>query len=290
MMFTRSNPEVAFSNQFVWFEKWVIERQVYKYLVRDSGLSQSSIQRLFHHYLEQAPEILIKNKVKAHLLIDATYFPNDLCLVLYYDHDIRYTQLYRMTDQERYEQMREDLENLKKLGIDIASITCDGHKSLLKAIRKVYPNVLIQRCLIHIKRQSQTWLTKNPKAPVAQQLLFLSKQITYLKTYEQSNQWLADFYHWYERSKIYINEKAFNPDTGRYWYRHKMLRQTTSLIIKAIPNMFHYLDDPQIPYTTNRLESFFGHLKEKLDIHRGLRPKAKRNFIKWYLYFKNNRK
>jgi len=290
MLFTRSNPEVAFSNQFIWFEKWVSERQVYRYLVRDSGLSQSSIQRLFRHYLAQAPEVLIKSKVKAHLLIDATYFPNDLCLVLYYDHDIRYTQLYRMTDQERYEQMREDLENLKVLGVDIASITCDGHKALLKAIRRVYPDVLVQRCLVHIKRQSQTWLTKSPKAPVSQELLYLSKRITHLKTYEESNKWLADLYYWYERSKVYINEKAFNPDTGRYWYRHKMLRQTASLIIRAIPNMFHYLDDPQIPYTTNRLESFFGHLKEKLDVHRGLRPQAKRNFIKWYLHFKNNGK
>ena len=51
--------------------------------------------------------------------------------------------------------------------------------------------------------------------------------------------------------------------------------------------MFHYLDDPKIPYTTNRLEAFFTHLKEKLEIHRGLRPQAKRNFIKWYLHFKN---
>jgi len=289
-MFTRTNPEVTLKNQFIWFEKWISERQVYKYLVRDSGLSQSSLQRLFRQYLKQAPEVTLRNKVQAHLLIDATYFPNDLCLVLYYDHDIPYTQLYRLTDQERYEQMREDLENLKVLGFEIASITCDGHKALLKAIRKVYPNVPVQRCLLHIKRQSQTWLTRSPKAPVAQELLRLSNQITRLKTYEQSNQWLADLYHWHEKSKVYINEKAFNQDTGRFCYRHKMLHQTTSLIIKAVPNMFHYLDDPQIPYTTNRLESFFGHLKEKLEIHRGLRPQAKRNFIKWYLHFKNNGK
>lgn len=268
MMFTRDNPEVSFANHFVWFEKWISERQVYKYLVRDSGLSQSSLQRLFRHYLEQAPEVAIKSKVNAHLLIDATYFPNDLCLVLYYDHDIRYTQLYRMTDQERYVQMREDLENLKVLGVDIASITCDGHKALLKAIRKVYPNVPVQRCLVHIKRQSQTWLTRRPKSAAAKELLCLSKRITGIKTYEQSNQWLADLYHWHKSNLLYVNEKAFNPDTGRFWYRHKMLHQTASLIIKAIPDMFHYLDDPQIPYTTNRLETFFGHLKEKLEIHR----------------------
>jgi hypothetical protein len=287
-MFTRDNPEVAFANQFIWFEKWIIERQVYKYLVRDSGLSQSSIQRLFRHYLKQAPEVAIKSKVQAHLLVDATYFPNNLCLVLYYDHDIRYTQLYRMTDGERYEQMREDLENLKVLGVDIASITCDGHKALLKAIRKVYPNTLIQRCLVHIKRQSGTWLTPFPKTTEAQELLRLSRRITSLKTYEQSNEWLIDFHNWYLEHKLFINEKTFNLVTGRYWYKHKMLHQTTSLIIKAIPNMFHYLDYPEIPYTTNLLESFFGHLKEKLEIHRGLRPQAKRNFIKWYLHLKNN--
>ena len=290
ILFTRDNPGVALANQFIWFEKWISERQVYKYLVRDSGLSQSSIQRLFRHYLKQAPEVTIRSKVQAHLLIDATYFPNDLCLVLYYDHDIHYTQLYRMTDGERYEQMHEDLENLKVLGVDVASITCDGHKALLKAIRKAYPDTLIQRCLVHIKRQSGTWLTPYPKTVEAQELLQLSRRITGLKTYEQSNQWLIDLHNWHNAYKSYINEKTFNPLTGRYWYKHKMLHQTASMIIKAIPNMFHYLDYPQIPYTTNRLESFFGHLKEKLEIHRGLKPQAKRNFIKWYLHFKNNGK
>jgi hypothetical protein len=289
-MFTRENPEVALANQFIWFEKWIIERQIYKYLVRDSGLSQSSIQRLFRHYLKQAPEVAIKSKEQAHLLIDATYFPNNLCLVLYYDHDIRYTQLYRITDGERYEQMREDLQNLKVLGVDIASITCDGHKALLKAIRKIYPDILIQRCLVHLKRQSGTWLTPHPKTTAAQELLQLSRRITCLKTYEQSNEWLIELHNWHKTYKTFINEKTFNLSTGRYWYKHKMLHQTASLIIKAIPDMFHYLDDPQIPYTTNLLESFFGHLKEKLEIHRGLRPQAKRNFIKWYLHFKNNGK
>ena len=52
--------------------------------------------------------------------------------------------------------------------------------------------------------------------------------------------------------------------------------------------MFHYLDNPAIPNTTNRLENYFAHLKDKLTLHRGLRFEAKKNFIKWYLHFKNN--
>jgi hypothetical protein len=165
-------------------------------------MSESSIQRLFKRFLSKAPEVAIKPKHKTHLLIDGSYFPNGLCLILYYDHDIRYVQLYRHTDQEIFSEIYEDLVNIKKLGVEVYSITCDGHKALLKAIKKTYPDVI--------------------------------------------------------------------------------------LILKAIPNMFHYLNDEQIPATTNRLENYFGHLKEKLTLHRGLRMQAKRNFIKWYLHFKNN--
>jgi hypothetical protein len=40
--------------------------------------------------------------------------------------------------------------------------------------------------------------------------------------------------------------------------------------------MFNYLDDEQIPNTTNRIVNYFTHLKDKLRIHRGLRFEAKK--------------
>lgn len=118
-------------------------------------------------------------------MIDGTYFPADLCLILYYDHDLRYVQLYRHTDQERFKQIKEDLENLKKLGVDVYSVTCDGHKAILKAISKAYPNAVIQRCLIHIKRQVKTYLSASPQLAASRDLLHLSKKITAIKTHEQ---------------------------------------------------------------------------------------------------------
>ena len=71
---------------------------------------------------------------------------------------------------------------------------------------------------------------------------------------------------------------------------HDRLHRAYTHLYEAIPHLFCYLNDPQIPATSNRLESFFKHLKEKLLLHSGLRIEAKRNFIKWYLHFKNNRK
>ena len=272
----------------MWFRKWIMERQVYKYLVRDSGMSQSSIQRLFRSYLKQAPLVKIRSKTHVHLMIDGTYFSNELCLILYYDHDIRYVQLYRETDQERYIEIKEDLANLVSLGCNIYSITCDGHKAILKAIKQVLPDVIVQRCVVHIKRQVRVFLSAKPKTVVARELLQFSNQITSIKTIEQCDLWLTSFARWHEQNKAFINERTRNPETKRWWYTHKNLHLAATHLIQAIPNMFCYLNDPEIPYSTNRLESYFTHLKEKLTLHRGLRFESKKNFIRWYLHFKNN--
>ena len=49
--------------------------------------------------------------------------------------------------------------------------------------------------------------------------------------------------------------------------------------------MFHYLENPKIPNTTNGIEGFFSHLKNHLDLHRGLTTRHRMDFIKWYIYF-----
>ena len=280
--------DVKNKNEFIWFKKWIIERQVYKYLVRDSGYSQSKIQRIFNQYLNSAPVVEVRSKTRVHLLIDGSYFPNGLCLILYYDHNLRYVQLYRETNQEKYTEIKEDLQNLKKLGVDVYSVTCDGHKAILKSITKVFPNAIIQRCLVHIKRQVRNYLSSKPKLEQSASLLKLSNQITSIKSIEDSNIWLGAFFNWYKINHEFINQKTQSQNTGRFWYTHKNLHAAFSLLENAIPNMFNYLDDEQIPNTTNRIENYFTHLKDKLRIHRGLRFEAKKNFIKWYLYMKNN--
>jgi hypothetical protein len=285
--FCNANEAVSHNNQFVWFRKWIMERQVYQYLVRDSGMSQSSIQRLFQFYLKSPPKNLIKSKGNVHLLIDGTYFSNGLCLVLYYDYDIQYVQLFRETNDEKFKEIKEDLENLKNLGVAVYSVTCDGHKAILKAVSKVYPNAMIQRCLVHVKRQIKNYLSSNPKIEQAQQLLSISRRITQIKTVEQAQYWLVDFHNWHQKHRSFLEEKSFNEQSGRWWYTHKNLHLASSHLINAIPNMFCYLNDASIPYTTNQLEGYFTHLKEKLTLHRGLRFESKKSFIKWYIYFKN---
>ena len=134
-MFTRTNAGVKQNNQFVWFKKWVLHRQTYTYLSNESGYSIRTLKTYFHNYLSKAPTLPIYPTEQLNLLIDGTYFSNDICLIVYRDNTIKFTQLYRLTSGEYYSEIKEDLDNLLSLNITIESITCDGHRAILKAIR-----------------------------------------------------------------------------------------------------------------------------------------------------------
>lgn len=287
IFFTWSNAGVAASNRFIWFEKWVTGRRTLQQLSLESSYSLRTLKRYFHQYLSQPPMLSVFPSEKVNLLIDGTYFSNNLCLILYRDNKVKFTQLYRLTDGEWFEELAEDLANLLSLGVQIESITCDGHKSLLKAVRYSCPEVVVQRCLVHLQRMSRIWLSTNPKSVAGQELRYIVGKLHLIQTHEQRDRWIVSLVKWHESHKAFVNEKTVNQSTGRYWFTHKLLRRSFISLKNALPHMFHYLDNSNIPPTTNGLESFFGHLKGHLSIHRGLSSNHRKQFIQWYLYFKN---
>lgn len=286
MLYNRQNKSVKNNNRFIWFKKWVLERQTYKTLTRDSGLSKDTLQRLFYAYLNKAPTVSILKREKVHLRLDATYFKR-FCVICYQDNDLGYTQLFRFSDGEHYEEIKEDLANLINLGLDIESITSDGHKSILKAIKKALPDVIAQRCLVHIQRMCLIWITRYPQHIAGIELRSLVLYLLKIKTNNDKLFWINELTNWHKRHKKYLQELTINELTGRTWYKHKLLRRSYFTIKRALPNMFHYLNNSYIPNTTNGIEGFWGHLKNHLDLHRGLTPLNRINFIKWYLYFNN---
>lgn len=220
--------------------------------------------------------------------MDATYFSR-FCLLAYQDDADGYTQLIRFSDGEHYSEIKEDLDNLIKLGVHLESITTDGHKSILKAIKKSMPEVIVQRCLVHIQRMCLLWLTRYPQHIAGQELRALVLLLLKIKTENDRLFWIKALEQWHNNHKSYINEKTYHPETGRFWYTHKLLKRSYQTMKKALPNMFHYLQNPRIPPTTNGIEGFFSHLKNHLDLHRGLTTKNRVNFIKWYVYFSNEK-
>lgn len=140
---------------------------------------------------------------------------------MYRDAAVKFTQLYRLTDGEHYEEIKEDLENLIELGVQIESVTCDGHKSILKAVKNVLLDVTLQRCLVDIQRDCRIWLTKYPKSFAGYDLKQITSKLHMITTHDELVLWLLKLKRWYEEYKDYINEKSYNSETGRYWYTHK---------------------------------------------------------------------
>lgn len=210
-----------------------------------------------------------------------------MCLVLYRDETVRTTLFYRLTDDEWEDQIREDIENLQLAGIEIESVTSDGGRNIIKAVKKACPNAVRQRCLAHIQRECLIWITKHPQSEAGQELRKIVCQICAIKTNNDKLQWVSDFNSWCVKYEEYLNEKTFKEESHREWYTHKMVRRAYVHIKKALPDMFRFLENSRIPKTTNALESFFGHLKENITLHRGMSYKHYQNYVKWYLYFRN---
>ncbi len=191
--------------------------------------------------LAKAPVLEFSSSDEIYLVIDGTYFPNDICLVVYRNYHLKLTQMYRMTDGEHFEEIAEDLQNLLNLGIKIKSITSDGNKSSIKAIKKVCPKVPFQRCLVHISRMCRIWLTQHPKHKSGFELKQIAIKIHHIDTEYKKQLWLMELIQWEEEYRDFINQKSYNIETGRYWYTHKLVRRSFMVIKKALPNMFQYL-------------------------------------------------
>ena len=133
------------------------------------------------------------------------------------------------------------------------------------------------------------WLTRFPKHAAGVELRQLVLRLMRIKTENDRLYWIKELTRWYNRHQQYLQQKTINEQTGRYWYTHKLLRRSYFTIKRAMPNMFHYLANPRIPSTTNGIEGFFSHLKNHLDLHRGLTIKHRIDFIKWYIFLSNSK-
>ena len=187
----------------------------------------------------------------------------------------------RYCARENYATTRDVFKELLNKQVNPKAITVDGNTSAIRAIKKVWPNIIIQRCLVHIQRQGLSWLRRFPKNQAARDLRLLLLTVTNIKNHSQKQSFINDFNNWEKRyGKFVLSLPSLDKVYGD-------LQRTRSLIIHALPDMFHYLEDSNIAPTTNKVEGYFSRLKELYRQHRGLSKKHREKYFQWYIYFKN---
>ena len=159
---------------------------------------------------------------------------------------------------------------------------------IIRAVRYVFPYASRQRCLVHIERECLSWITQFPKTSAGIALRRLVLQISDIATHNDERFWKMQLERWHLQYGEFLKERTVSRTTGTSSYTHDKLRKAYFHIWRALPDMFSFIDNPRIPKSTNALESFFGHLKDNLRLHRGLSLDHHKNFIKWYLFFREN--
>lgn len=289
--FTSHREDIKMSNHFVWFRRWVQGKQTITDIAKDSGYSERQLRRWFDDYLDTSPAWKVPRQGPVHMMVDGTWFGNkERCLIVYRNYDTRSTVYYRLAEGENRNEIEKDLATFKELGLNIVSFTTDGGDDIVRAIDCIYPKVVRQRCVVHIERECLTWLTQHPRTSAGVTLRRLVRKISDIQTNNDRLFWTKELNRWHNEYEEFLKEKSVNKDTGEETYLHDSVRRTYVHLRRAIPFMFEYIKHPDVPSNTNSIESFFGHMKDNLRIHRGMSQEHQENFIKWYLYFMSDRK
>jgi transposase-like protein len=186
------------------------------------------------------------------------------------------------TSKEGYHNVLPWFRELKIKGLNPLVITMDGEISVIRAIREVWPQTKIQRCLYHIQREGLRWLRSFPKTQAGRELRAILSTLASIKSFKDRDVFLELFHSWINAHYTFIKSL---PNTT---IQFKDLKKTVTLIKNALPDMFHYLENVNIPSTTNALEGFYSRLKSDYQRHRGLSSKNRMNYLNWYCYLKNN--
>ena len=173
-------------------------------------------------------------------------------------------------------------KRLKEQGLNPRYIAMDGEKSVIRAITMVWPKTIIQRCLYHIQREGMRWLRTYPKTNAGRELRALLCTLCSIRSVKERNHFIRTYKAWVTKYKDFVKSLPISN------IAFKDLKRTMVLINNALPNMFHYLKEPNIPATTNTLESFYSRLKADYRRHRGLIQKNKIRYLKWYCFFKSS--
>lgn len=266
--------------RYKWFKQWMEEGYTIKQLAALNKVSRSTVSRTINYWLKKEP---VENKdyreVK-NIILDGTYINHRTGIYTIMnaeDHKIIFGD-YGIS--ENGNQLKMVYEQLQLKGLRPVSATIDGALQQLKYLRVVWSSLVIQRCLVHIQRQGLQWLRRKPKRIEAMELRDLLLQIIYIKTKDQAESFIKCFMQWEQR---YGGQLDRSTNRGKVF---SDLLRTRSMILNALSDMFAYLDNPEIPRTTNPLEGYFGRLKQKYRVHRGLAPAKRRNFFRWYFYLK----
>jgi hypothetical protein len=237
-----------------------------------------TIRRIIKYWLEHPPAQQVPLTTHRHLVLDGTYIDGrkGIFAVMEAQHWAIIYAASEMAEGPSY--LHPFCAQLKEQGLVPCSATVDGNPHVMRALRTLWPGILIQRCLVHIQRQGLMWCRRDPKRTDAKHLRALFLKVMAIHTAVERDHFISELRDWECRYGTHI---ARSPEKG--WV-FSDLKRARSMVLSALPDMFHYLDDSSIPKSTNALEGYFARLKQRYRQHRGLARHHRHAYFRWFLH------
>jgi hypothetical protein len=258
----------------------VVEGYSVRQLADQSGHSMNKLYQIINYHVKQKPLPIYGLGRYQHFIMDGTFTHRPCSLIALMDAETHTIVAGQYGVSESSDpQLSAFFEQLITNGLNPCSFTVDGNPKMIKVIRKLWPDVVVQRCLVHIQRQGLSWCRTSPKTTYARWLRKIFLQVTHIKTPADRDQFLKVVTDWEIKYGSQIQSRR---ETG---YVFSDIKRARSMLIRALPDMFHYLDNPLIPISTNGLESYFSRLKSHYRQHRGLKKEKRKDYFNWYFHF-----
>jgi len=212
------------------------------------------------------------------LIIDTTYL-EQFGLMVFRCANLKKNLLWYKVPHETNELYRQGIEELMNEGWIIQAIVADGKPG----IGKLFPEIPFQLCQFHQFATVTRYISKKPKLIASQELRQLMFQLK--NTDESSFKYWLD--GWYKKWEEFLSEQTIHSITKKKSWTHKRLRSAYRSIKRNLPLLFTFernLPHILIPTTTNSLDGYFSHLKNKLRVHRGASKETQLKLIEKLIF------
>lgn len=248
------------------WKTYTLRRATLNNLSEDDGRSPRQLQRVLRRTAnEQKITLRLSAEAPVVLVMDTTYF--DTFGVMVFRCATRRRNLFwTFVTEESNEAYIAGMEHLQSLGFVITAVVCDGKRWLAEQITA--KGIPVQLCQFHFAKTMTRYLTKKPKTKAGRALRSLAltaKRMNEAEFRTALTAWRAEY-------ETFLREKTFMPGSARWQYTHRGMRAAYRTATNWLPYLFTYKCHPELnmPNTTNTLDGTFSHVKNKVNVHRGL--------------------
>lgn len=288
-------PDITAKHHFTYFHNHVTGIYPITECARLMKVSTRTVYRYFEPlWLMEIPNNPDRHRIHDQIFIDGTYTAAGCLLIASTSDHVLCWHWCKQETTHSYTQL------LSKLAAPLC-VVLDGGQGAQATIKKLWPNTLIQRCLIHAQRVVRRYVTSRPRTEAGREIYNLALELTSRETVQQARKWAVDLHKYGIKHHDFLNEKnplppEINRTGKRYEFTHRRVRSAynslTNLHKKG--HLFTYLTPPKQAIdkkswasNTNKLEGGINsQLKFIARCHRGRGGERQRKMLEWWLYNK----